>query len=223
MTTLKQQAEALAVELLEAASAIPYEGTKQLAEANYTITRLEGCCENYSRQVASQEASRLQSEKERDEVRREVESLKDGSLVKSLIKELGVRKDTSERCDQLTSDNQQLRARVVELELLIDNYLADGRPHGGKNTQFPDGCECDICQSWDTLCKQRNQIKDTPSNSLLRQQELERYKKALEWLEANLGAYLPREAYSTSGFDWKWNVGSQSLLEAIEQAMKGQQ
>ena len=42
-----------------------------------------------------------------------------------------------------------------EIILLTDNYLAEGRPHGGRNTQFPDGCECNLCQTWDRLNKGR--------------------------------------------------------------------
>lgn len=48
------------------------------------------------------------------------------------------------------------------LLLAVDNFLAEGRPHGGRNTQFPDGCECDICQNWDTLNRERQAIGAKP-------------------------------------------------------------
>lgn len=56
------------------------------------------------------------------------------------------------------------RARTERLLLLIDNFLAGGRPHGGRSTQFPDGCECDLCQRWDILNRERN-AKDFTSTT----------------------------------------------------------
>ncbi len=57
---------------------------------------------------------------------------------------------------QQLSDEQ---AKVISLGLAIDNFLANGRPHGGRNTAYPDGCECDLCQQWDSLSRERKSTK----------------------------------------------------------------
>ena len=35
---------------------------------------------------------------------------------------------------------------------IVENILADGRPHGSNRT-YPDGCECDDCTTYDQLTK----------------------------------------------------------------------
>ena len=59
---------------------------------------------------------------------------------------------------QLDAMKEGVRRGSEDALLILDNYLAEGRPHGGRNTAYPDGCECDICQNWDSLNKRRQDI-----------------------------------------------------------------
>jgi hypothetical protein len=61
-------------------------------------------------------------------------------------------------CSGTGLESNLTEQKLELLKLAVDNFLADGRPHGGRNTQFPDGCECDICQSWDKLNNARNNL-----------------------------------------------------------------
>jgi hypothetical protein len=62
------------------------------------------------------------------------------------------------RLIQLDAMKEGMRRGSEDTLLILDNYLAEGRPHGGRNTAYPDGCECDICQNWDSLNKHRQSI-----------------------------------------------------------------
>lgn len=37
---------------------------------------------------------------------------------------------------------------------------ARGRPHGGRNETYPDGCECDECEAYDELVRQIKRAED---------------------------------------------------------------
>lgn len=37
--------------------------------------------------------------------------------------------------------------------IIIQNILAEGRPHGSNYYSAPDGCECDDCQNYDLLAR----------------------------------------------------------------------
>lgn len=56
---------------------------------------------------------------------------------------------------------QQLATAIAErdaLLLILDNFLLTGRPHTGRSVVYPDGCECELCEHWDKLNKERNKI-----------------------------------------------------------------
>lgn len=67
---------------------------------------------------------------------------------------LRVYKEVNNLKRQLTS----LQADKEMVLLAVDNFLAEGRPHGGRNTQYPNCCECDLCENWDRLNRERQAI-----------------------------------------------------------------
>jgi hypothetical protein len=54
----------------------------------------------------------------------------------------------------LIAERDRLIKMVDELanNRIVENILADGRPHGSNRT-YPDGCECDDCTTYDQLTK----------------------------------------------------------------------
>lgn len=52
----------------------------------------------------------------------------------------------------LIAQRDTLVKKYAALKVVCEEIIASGRPHGGKGShQFPDGCECEICENWDTL------------------------------------------------------------------------
>jgi hypothetical protein len=80
-----------------------------------------------------------------------------GAICDSYGDEIGSFEDVR-HAEILVKEHNEYAALI----LAVDNFLAEGRPHGGRNTQFPDGCECDICQNWDTLNRERQAIGAKP-------------------------------------------------------------
>lgn len=54
--------------------------------------------------------------------------------------------------DLLNGQLSTIKAELEEVKLAVNTFLSKGRPHGG----YPDGCECEICEQWDTLNKALN-------------------------------------------------------------------
>lgn len=50
-----------------------------------------------------------------------------------------------------TKDQKSDNVRT-SIDLRIEEWLAEGRPHGC-NAAYPDGCECELCELWDSLNK----------------------------------------------------------------------
>lgn len=106
---------------------------------------------------------------------------------------------------KLSVENDQLRAKVGELESIIDYVKSHKMSHVV--------CDCDYgCDGRERLkgkpCPLHN--NSTPSDSYKRLQELERYKKAMEWLDTNWINYISGPATMPA---------SASLFESVSAAM----
>lgn len=40
---------------------------------------------------------------------------------------------------------------MEDVRLFLQNMEAEDRPHGGRNTAYPDGCECAQCETFDQI------------------------------------------------------------------------
>lgn len=59
---------------------------------------------------------------------------------------------------KLERERDQLKrvCAAYHSSIIIQNILAEGRPHGSNQYSAPDGCECDDCQNFDVLARANN-------------------------------------------------------------------
>lgn len=48
-------------------------------------------------------------------------------------------------------------AMCAKLQSICEAIIESGRPHTGRNSHFPDGCECEQCEAWDSLKRTINE------------------------------------------------------------------
>lgn len=179
----------------------------QLVEAKDWADKCEASQAAWQEKHAQEMEAHDKTKQDLDEARREVERLT--KYNKAIIN------------FDLTTENQQLKARAVELEDEFHNLAVY--------------CEGDICynhQDISFILKQcKKVLASSPSASLTHYQELERMAKALEWLEKNKADIKPgsnglskesgkyRYGFLVFTVKTQWVFG-ETLLEAIEAAMK---
>lgn len=64
----------------------------------------------------------------------------------------------SDQRDTLQSQLASAREALESVQLYLHNVEANGRPHGGRNTNYPDGCKCDHCEQFDWIKRESDAI-----------------------------------------------------------------
>ena len=100
-------------------------------------------------------------ERERDEARKKTESAH--TLIQYIASKVPEENGVVELGDAITAivaERDQLRKVCDHFasSIIIQNILAEGRPHGSNRFSAPDGCECDDCQECDLLARAYNQL-----------------------------------------------------------------
>lgn len=52
-------------------------------------------------------------------------------------------------------------AKLIAVAQAADIIIDQGRPHTGRNTHYPDGCECEQCENWDMLNRKLQALRAT--------------------------------------------------------------